>query len=191
MSPAALLAAVALLQAEPERIAPMPGPEDHQAQVDATACVLYFRLEEFTPGVDSQVCARAGYGVGFMALHDGELRDRERQRAANIEAARKEGALIREARDRKEELQAPCEALAFGRGPGPDGGQELCDRAGWNKRGFELRAFRARLQAERDAAAMGGRLPDPAGSSCEVAPGGPLAALLGLVFTFRLRRRLS
>ena len=121
----ALLFALALTVASP-----MPAPGDVKAQEQASQCIYYYRLQiPFSPG-GSAACEAAGYSLEFMRLHAAEVADLEQKRQDKLNADLAHGREVAAARARAPELQGPCEAMILDGGPGPDGGQALCDMAG-------------------------------------------------------------
>jgi hypothetical protein len=143
----ALLFAVALAT-----VSPMPAPNDVKAQEQASQCIYYYRLQlPFSPG-GSAACEAKGYGLEFMREHAAEVAELERKRQAKLDADLAHGREVAAVRARATELQGPCEAMILDGGPGPDGGQALCDMAGFPRVLVVRRAERAaRLQRAQEA----------------------------------------
>jgi hypothetical protein len=122
------LSAVLLLTLGAAR--PLPDPRDEREGELATQCIQLYRLQPTQVPLDAAGCEDAGYGLEFMRERGDELRALEQRHADEREHARAEAAARAEARAHRGELEAPCRALAFDAGPGPDGGAALCARAG-------------------------------------------------------------
>ena len=141
--------AVVLLAFALSAVAPLPAPGQAGAGQLASGCIYYYRLQ--TTGVPggSAACEAAGYGLDFMRAHWKDIEALEAKRKAEVEAEVQRGRAGAAARAEAASLRGPCEAMILDGGPGPDGGQALCDLAGFTRVRVARRAARARMAASR------------------------------------------
>jgi len=129
------------------RVAPMPADGDARAQQQATACVLYYRLQAGPPPGGSRACEAAGYGADFMRAHWKDIAALESAHRAAFDAKLAHGKEVAAAQAQRAALEPLCFSMILDGGPGPDGGQALCDLAGftrgWVHRAAHHRAKRA------------------------------------------------
>jgi len=134
-------------------VQPLPAPNDRHAGERASQCIYYFRLQTtFVPG-GSAACEADGYGLDFMRAHWEEVAELEHKKQEQIDAKIAHARDVAAAKARASELRGPCFDMILDGGPGPDGGQALCDLAGFNKvyvTRFASREHRLAARAEAD-----------------------------------------
>ena len=108
---------------------PLPDAKDPRAGQLATQCVFLYRLQPQDQATGDAACAAAGYGLEFMRARWSEIDAMEAQRKAQLQATIDEATLTQAALARRTQLEPLCQALAFGEGPGPEGGEKTCTRA--------------------------------------------------------------
>jgi hypothetical protein len=127
-----LALALALIKPLPDATSPADGQL-------ATQCVQYFRLQPTQIPISSEQCDREGYGMDFLRLRWKEIDALEQAHRDHLKVSMAKAQKRKEALLRHAELEMPCEQLALETGPGPDGGQELCDLADWQRAPIILR----------------------------------------------------
>ncbi|MBS2030132.1 MAG: hypothetical protein JST54_19675 [Deltaproteobacteria bacterium] len=138
-------------------VQPLPAPNDRHAGERASQCIYYYRLQTtFVPG-GSAACEADGYGLEFMRAHWAEISDLEHKKQEQMDQRLAHAREVQAAKAHAAELKDPCFAMILDGGAGPDGGQALCDLAGFNRvyvTRFAQREQRMAARAEADRSAV-------------------------------------
>lgn len=132
-------------------VSPLPDAKDPRSGQLATQCVFLYRLQPQDRPTGAAACDEAGYGLDFMRARWTEIAALEAARKAQLQATIEEATLTQAALARRRELEPLCQALAFGEGPGPEGGEKTCTRADLPLVHFTR--IRARQESQARAAA--------------------------------------